>query len=94
VWSSFYEKKICKHQDVHFQENEPVPTINLYKTCTFEISRMQHVEVPVPTAKKNEVLLKLQAATVNPVDWKIQKGDMRPLLPRRLPFIPGNCLHT
>lgn len=49
---------------------------------------MQHVEVPVPSAKKNEVLLKLEAATINPVDWKIQKGDMRPLLPRRLPFIP------
>uniref|UniRef100_A0A453BTU5 Uncharacterized protein n=1 Tax=Aegilops tauschii subsp. strangulata TaxID=200361 RepID=A0A453BTU5_AEGTS len=55
---------------------------------------MQHVEVPVPSAKKNEVLLKLQAATINPVDWKIQKGDMRPLLPRRLPFIPGNYPHS
>jgi NADPH:quinone reductase-like Zn-dependent oxidoreductase len=52
------------------------------------------VEVLVPSAKKNEVLLKLQAATVNPVDWKIQKGDMRPLLPRSFPFIPGNFLHT
>lgn len=49
---------------------------------------MQHVEVPIPSAKKNEVLLRLEAATINPVDWKIQKGDLRPLLPRRLPFIP------
>ncbi|KAM0866308.1 hypothetical protein ACQ4PT_042732 [Festuca glaucescens] len=49
---------------------------------------LKHVEVPVPSAKKKEVLLKLQAATVNPVDWKIQKGDLRPLLPRKLPFIP------
>jgi hypothetical protein len=50
------------------------------------------VEVPVPSAKKNEVLLKLQAATINPVDWKIQKGELRPLLPRKFPFIPGNYL--
>lgn len=50
---------------------------------------VQHVEVPVPSAKKNEVLLKLEAATINPVDWKIQKGMLRPLLPGRLPFIPG-----
>ncbi|VAI12259.1 unnamed protein product [Triticum turgidum subsp. durum] len=49
---------------------------------------MQHAQVLVPSAKRNEVLLKLQAATVNPLDWKIQKGDLRPLLPRRLPFIP------
>jgi hypothetical protein len=51
---------------------------------------MQHVEVPVPSAKKNELLLKLEAASINPVDWKMQKGMLRPLLPRKLPFIPGN----
>lgn len=56
---------------------------------------MQHVEVPVPSAKKNELLLKLEAAAINPVDWKIQKGLLRPLLPRKFPFIPGkssSCL--
>ena len=31
---------------------------------------LQHVEVPVPTPKKDEVLLKLEAASINPVDWK------------------------
>ncbi|KAJ1270506.1 hypothetical protein BS78_06G057000 [Paspalum vaginatum] len=50
--------------------------------------RHQHVEVPVPSARKNELLLKLEAASINPVDWKIQKGMLRPFLPRKLPFIP------
>ncbi|KAG8063947.1 hypothetical protein GUJ93_ZPchr0004g38222 [Zizania palustris] len=50
---------------------------------------LKHVEVPIPSAKKNELLLKLDAATINPVDWKIQKGVLRPLLPLKLPFIPG-----
>ncbi|CAL5034751.1 unnamed protein product [Urochloa decumbens] len=49
---------------------------------------LKHVEVPVPSAKKNELLLKLEAASINPVDWKIQKGMLRPFLPRKLPFIP------
>ncbi|GFZ01867.1 oxidoreductase, zinc-binding dehydrogenase family protein [Actinidia rufa] len=49
---------------------------------------MQHVEVPVPTPKKDEVLLKLEAASINPVDWKTQKGMLRPLFPRKFPFIP------
>ncbi|TVU13832.1 hypothetical protein EJB05_37263 [Eragrostis curvula] len=49
---------------------------------------LKHVEVPVPSAKKNEVLLKLEAAAINPVDWKIQQGLLRPLLPRKFPFIP------
>nr|AGT17171.1 Polyketide synthase, enoylreductase [Saccharum hybrid cultivar R570] len=48
----------------------------------------EHVEVPVPLAQKNELLLKLEAASINPVDWKIQKGILRPFLPRKLPFIP------
>ena len=32
---------------------------------------LQHVEVPVPTAKKDEILLKLEATSLNLVDWKI-----------------------
>ncbi|KDP45282.1 hypothetical protein JCGZ_15147 [Jatropha curcas] len=50
---------------------------------------LKHVEVPVPLPKKEEVLLKLEAASINPVDWKIQKGLLRPLVPRKLPYIPG-----
>jgi len=46
------------------------------------------VEVPVPAARKNELLLKLEAASINPLDWKLQKGMLRPFLPRKLPFIP------
>ncbi|XP_021907331.1 chloroplast envelope quinone oxidoreductase homolog [Carica papaya] len=50
---------------------------------------LKHVEVPVPTPNKEEVLLKLEATSLNPVDWKTQKGMLRPLLPRRFPFIPA-----
>ena len=53
---------------------------------------MQHVEVPVPAPVKDEVLVKIEAASLNPVDWKIQKGMLRPLLPRKFPHIPGDQL--
>lgn len=49
---------------------------------------LKHVEIPVPTPNKKEVLLKVEAASLNPVDWKIQKGMFRPLLPRKFPYIP------
>ncbi|MBA0548372.1 hypothetical protein Golob_019478, partial [Gossypium lobatum] len=48
-----------------------------------------HVEVPIPTPNKGEVLLKLEATSLNPVDWKIQKGMLRPFLPRKFPYIPA-----
>ncbi|XP_057473308.1 quinone-oxidoreductase homolog, chloroplastic-like isoform X3 [Actinidia eriantha] len=36
----------------------------------------------------DEVLLKVEAASINPFDWKVQKGLLRPLLPRKFPHIP------
>ncbi|XP_061960550.1 chloroplast envelope quinone oxidoreductase homolog [Populus nigra] len=50
---------------------------------------LKHVEVPVPSAKKDEVLLKLEATSLNPYDFKIQKGVARPFLPRSFPYIPA-----
>ncbi|XP_021814182.1 chloroplast envelope quinone oxidoreductase homolog [Prunus avium] len=50
---------------------------------------LKHVKVPIPSLKKDEVLLKLEAASLNASDWKIQKGVFRPLLPRKFPFIPA-----
>ncbi|PRQ25433.1 putative NADPH:quinone reductase [Rosa chinensis] len=51
-------------------------------------SGLKHVQVPIPSPKKNEVLLKLEAASLNPGDCKIQKGMAWPLFPRKLPHIP------
>ncbi|TYI73080.1 hypothetical protein E1A91_D07G105800v1 [Gossypium mustelinum] len=50
---------------------------------------LKHVEVPIPTPNKGEILLKLEATSLNPVDWKIQKGMLRPFLPRKFPYIPA-----
>jgi chloroplastic oxoene reductase len=47
------------------------------------------VEVPIPSPKKGEVLLRVEAASINPIDWKIQKGMFRPFLPSKFPLIPG-----
>ncbi|KAJ1695162.1 hypothetical protein LUZ63_011860 [Rhynchospora breviuscula] len=49
---------------------------------------LKHVEVPVPSPKKDEMLIKVEAASINQVDWKIQKGMLRPFMPRKFPFIP------
>ncbi|KZV40977.1 quinone-oxidoreductase, chloroplastic [Dorcoceras hygrometricum] len=50
---------------------------------------LKHVEVSIPSPGKGEVLLKLEATSINPIDWKIQKGMLRLLrLPSKFPFIP------
>jgi len=52
---------------------------------------LEHVEVPVPVPVKDQVLVKVEAASVNPVDWKaVQAGLLRLLsIPPKLPYVPG-----
>ncbi|KAK9057450.1 hypothetical protein SSX86_022285 [Deinandra increscens subsp. villosa] len=49
---------------------------------------LKHVEIPIPAPGNDEILLKVEAASINPIDWKIQGGMVRPILPRKFPFIP------
>lgn len=50
---------------------------------------LQYREVPVPTIADNQVLVKVQAASVNPVDWKVRRGDLRLIPMGDLPRIMG-----
>ena len=49
---------------------------------------IQYVEIPGPSLKKDEVLIKVEAASINRFDCEVQKGQLRPCFPK-LPFIPG-----
>ena len=46
-------------------------------------------EVPRPQAAAGEVLIRVHAAGVNPVDWKIRAGYLKDFMPVPMPFIPG-----
>ncbi|KAH9728686.1 chloroplast envelope quinone oxidoreductase-like [Citrus sinensis] len=50
---------------------------------------LKHVHVPVPTPRKDEVLLKVEASSLNAFDCRIKKGVARPILPRKFPYIPA-----
>jgi NADPH:quinone reductase-like Zn-dependent oxidoreductase len=44
---------------------------------------------PRPTPGSGELLIRVHAASVNPIDWKIRAGHMKDQIPLPLPFIPG-----
>ena len=46
-------------------------------------------EAPRPQAGAGEVLIRVHAAGVNPIDWKVRAGHVKDWLPHRLPLIPG-----
>ena len=47
-------------------------------------------EVEAPTPRPQDVLVRVRIAGVNPIDYKIRSGLMRPHLPPKLPAIPGS----
>jgi NADPH:quinone reductase-like Zn-dependent oxidoreductase len=51
---------------------------------------LHEAEVEAPSPGPKQVRIRVHAAGVNPVDYKIRRGLMRPNLPARLPAIPGN----
>lgn len=46
-------------------------------------------ELPAPTAGRGQVLVRVQAASLNPLDWKIRNGDFRWLTGRGFPKVLG-----
>ena len=50
---------------------------------------LQNVEVSKPVPQADEVLVRIHATAVNPVDWKIRAGHMSGWLQHQLPLILG-----
>jgi NADPH:quinone reductase-like Zn-dependent oxidoreductase len=53
------------------------------------VDQLVYEEVPIPVAGAGEVLVKLSSASINPIDYKIRRGDMKEIIPIQLPAILG-----
>lgn len=52
-----------------------------------EVLRIGETSIPMPAS--GEVQIRIRAAGVNPVDWKIRSGRLQKTSPVTLPYIPG-----
>ena len=50
---------------------------------------LQYEDAPRPEVKKGEVLIRVHAAGVNPLDWKVRSGLLNGFFQHKLPLIPG-----
>jgi NADPH:quinone reductase-like Zn-dependent oxidoreductase len=51
--------------------------------------QLAEAEVPVPQPVPSQLLIRVAASSVNPVDWKLYSGRYRWLMSVRFPAIPG-----
>jgi NADPH:quinone reductase-like Zn-dependent oxidoreductase len=50
---------------------------------------LQYAEVEKPQIKPNQLLVKVHASSVNPIDWKIRKGMLKVITGNKFPKILG-----
>jgi NADPH:quinone reductase-like Zn-dependent oxidoreductase len=50
---------------------------------------LKYTDLPTPEPGEGEVLVRVRAAGVNPVDWKIRAGYLKDFLPHKFPIILG-----
>jgi NADPH:quinone reductase-like Zn-dependent oxidoreductase len=54
-----------------------------------DISELEYAEMPQPTYRDDELLVRVDAAGVNPLDWKIRRGMFRWISGSRFPMVLG-----
>ncbi len=50
---------------------------------------LQYEDAPMPIITSNEVLIRVVAASVNPVDWKVREGYLKEMFPYEMPLTLG-----
>ena len=54
-----------------------------------DVDQLSYEEVDRPRPGSGEVLVRIAATSINPIDWKLRSGAMREFMPIEFPAIPG-----
>lgn len=54
-----------------------------------DVEKLELCEVDDPNPGPRQIKVEVAGASINPVDWKIRRGDLRAMLPLHLPTILG-----
>ena len=54
-----------------------------------DVSRLEYTDVEQPEPGPGELLVKVEGTSVNPIDYKVRRGDMKERMPLEFPAILG-----
>ncbi|MCP3102859.1 NADP-dependent oxidoreductase [Myxococcus sp. K15C18031901] len=54
-----------------------------------DVDTLELRDMPEPSVGPGDVKVRVKAASVNPIDWKIRKGSRQGFIPVRFPYVPG-----
>ncbi len=68
-------------------------TINAIQVHDYgDTDQLELEQIPQPEPQEGEVLVRVYAAGVNPIDWKLRSGLMKAFWPSTFPYVPGTEL--
>src|SRR5918994_188733 len=77
-------RKLNGSDNIPAEEETPMKAVVMHETGSPEVLRYEETERPEPG--DGEVLIRVRAASVNPVDWKYRRG----VADKQLPAVLGN----
>src|SRR5438309_4683796 len=79
---------ITKHTGVSLQtKSQTIKAIRIHNYGGPEV--LHYEDAPRPQPQAGEVLVRVHAAGVNPIDWKVREGEMKDFWPHEFPLILG-----
>ena len=57
-----------------------------------DVSQLSYEDAPIPVPATGEVLVRTIAVSINPIDWKLRRGDLKDRMPLIFPAILGRDL--
>lgn len=71
-------------------DTQTMTAVRFHEYGDASVLKVESVPRPVPSTE--QVLVRVHAASVNPLDWKLREGFMKGMMPLHLPFTPGSDL--